>query len=441
VHVRLRILLVGAVVAIAGIATVLSIPSHFANGAVSSEPQPTQAQLDRLQAAEAVVAADLPPTLATVGGDPIGQFQAKMIQQFPNSYGGLFQNPDGSFSVTEVGSDSNFQVTAQSLFNQTPSGFGASVSATKLLLTFAQVPRTLIQLYGIKDKVNPIVTAGVPSGNPSSVVGAYGSALDARANQVVISSTVPNPTNIDYSSLSNIYGPAIRVDVAPFPVRQDRAHDAPPWFAGDQIVGTVSLTGCTLGFGVHNIATGKHYNLSAGHCSYQNWYNTDHNSPSFPPSQFVGTTYWAVSPETGQNVDTQIIPSASSHVAWQGAIGGAYPTSITGDADPMVGSYVCREGSYAGEQCAYVTLTDQNVYGDAATDVAGSVFQVMRGQPGDSGGPVIWNTIFGPLAADTIWGGDFAPGVNGYFEEIQVDLYLWSAFFGASVIINSVLTP
>lgn len=367
-------------------------------------------------------------------GDPIAEFEAKMIQKYSSQFGGLFINPNGSFSVVEVGNDPTFQKTAQTLFDQTPAEFGVTVAASMLQLHFSHGTHSLVDLYAIKDKINSAIRSAASGSSMATRNGIFGTGLDPRSGQVVLNSNVSNPTNVNLASIDGKYGSLVRLHISPDATKQSRSVDQAPWKGGDVINSATAQ--CTLGWGVHVTTTGAHFNLTAGHCGLGNWYQG---------ASYLGNSTIGVSPTTCCSLDTELIPDWSSNQIWQGAFGtNPYLTTITGYANDQVGSYVCREGSSALEECGYITEIDQTGVPQGLSDwqnndIAGSPSNPMNGINGDSGGPVVWDTIYGPLAAGTIVGGD--SGYTGYFEEIDADLYVYSALFGASVVVNTSSAP
>jgi hypothetical protein len=364
----------------------------------------------------------------------LGEFQAKMVAQYPASYGGLFENSDGTFTVVEVGSDPTFESTAQSLFNQLPAQYGATVSSDKLQLQFQLGSRSLNDLYLIKNQIANLETATAqPSGAP---LGAYGTALDIRNSQVVVTADTASPANITPSQLASRFGSAARIEVEPAPQLQDRIDDTPPWNSGDEIItGTGSSeVGCTLGWGVHNTSNGNHFSLSAGHCGKHTWYNTRLFDPVENSSTEVGSTIKA----STQGLDTQLIPDSSSILMWAGPTGQGTRVTITGYSNPAQGSYVCREGAFAGEQCGTVAAVDQSftIGGENLQNLI--VTNGLPGTGGDSGGPLLFPSIFGPLAGGTIVG---VQNGNGVYEEIEALLYVWSNYEGAAVVVNTNSSP
>ncbi len=378
-------------------------------------------------------------------GDPLAEFQTQLFQEFPTNYAGMFENPDETYSVVVVGTDPALESKAQSLFDQIPSQFGVAVPAAKLKLTFVSASHTLSSLYSIKDQAVAKMLSPAAGGGSSGIISV---GLDEEHNQVVVTTDGSTTGQSAAAALSTAYGATIHIETTSVPLtfKTGRESDTPPWNSGDQIVSEISSTPpryatCTLGFGVHNRSTGQVYSLTAGHCGSRPWYNTTHYSPSKNTSDKVGSTSNISFPTAGgTGMDTQLIADSSSILMWQGPVGGAYRTTITGAANPMMGSSVCNEGSNGGEQCGTVTITNTtalfafptrsgtykitNLFKDSAASAGG-----------DSGGPILYPSSFGPLAGGAIEGG------TTYGEQIDTILYVWSVALGGSFVVNSSLTP
>lgn len=186
----------------------------------------------------------------------------------------------------------------------------------------------------------------------------------------------------------------------------DRFTDVPPWNGGDQIVRQIpgGVTYCTTGFGAHD-SSGHEYMLTAGHCADNQtgngykWYNTRYTNPDFSNGRFVG---YPDSNAGGIGIDVERIPTPSSDLFWMNANQRQY---VANDTAPMVGQNVCLEGSITEGSCGEVTATNVSRNFDNGSTY-NYLFYVTNGiaQPGDSGGPIVWPTIYGYIAVGTISG-------------------------------------
>ena len=290
-------------------------------------------------------------------GDPLAEFQAELLQQFPTNFGGFYQNPDRTYSVVMVGTNPTFEQMAQQLFNEVPAKFGVSVPAATLKLTFVDGARTLASLYAVQDQVKAFITSEMQSGSALSIIGV---GIDQQRGQVVISAlSTPAGTSAS-ATMAEQYGSAVRTQMmTSIPTTEaGRTDDAPPWKAGDQIMNLAETTGCTLGFGVHNTSTGQRFSLTAGHCGTNLWYNTNFTFPTKNTSNKVGSTYagsLSIPANGGKGLDLQLIADSSSPFMWNGPIGTTTRLTISGYANPVDGATVCTEGSFTGKHCGTVS--------------------------------------------------------------------------------------
>lgn len=373
-------------------------------------------------------------------GDPLTQFQADLLQQFPTNYGGIYQNPDGTYSIVVVGSNPTFEKTAQQLFSEVPAKFGVSVPAATLKLKFVDGVRTLASLYAIQDQVKAVIASEMQSGSALSIIGV---GVDQERGQVVISVLgAPTGGTSASATIAEQYGSAVRTQVmTSIPTTEAcRTDDAPPWNAGDQIINLAETMGCTLGFGVHNASTGQKFSLTAGHCGTDVWYNTTVANPTKNTSNKVGSTYpgsLSVPANGGTGLDLQLIADGSSPMMWNGPIGTTTRLTISGYANPVDGATVCTEGSFSGKQCGTVSRAGSTIVvtdGGKRYTVEDTFTTDVTTHAGDSGGPVLYPTIFGPLAGGMILSG--GSGVTGS-EEIDALLYVETVAQGATVSVNT----
>jgi streptogrisin B len=375
-----------------------------------------------------------------VKDDPFGEFQAALLEQYPASYGGFFQGPDGTFSVVVVGTDPSLEATARQLFDDLPTEFGVSTPASDLTLTFVPGPRTLATLHAIQDQINASITSAAAAAAPGTSPGVYGTGIDQATDQVVVFSDGTDAAAVTTAAYVSAYGSAVQIKNGPTPsATAGRTGDIAPWYSGDQIVstGTPDFTYCTLGFGVHNTSNGQHFSLTAGHCGSKTWYNTSHSTPKRNTSTLVGSTYAGSLAGPGSGLDVQLVKDASSDVMWKGALGATTPTTITGYSNPFAGASVCLEGSISGERCGTVEATTVSsvISGEGYSGIVSDLFTTnVAPIPGDSGGPVLFPSVYGALAGGDI---DAYSGNTGFSEEIDAVLYVESVKQGAQVTVNT----
>jgi hypothetical protein len=215
-----------------------------------------------------------------------------------------------------------------------------------------------------------------------------------------------------------------------------RVSDSSPFTAGDQIVDDLDLVlaGCTAGFAI-TLPGNQQAALSAGHCVMYNdypifvlWNNTSlTNNPS------GGNYFGYTDTYSTQGLDTQVIKGSNySCWMWDSAAGAKNPTSeqITGYFDAPVGATIDNEGSFGGSHAGVVSAINQNedIEGEYLQDL---VIYSAQAVAGDSGGPVVYPTGYGPLAAGTIVAGPTSAPYYTYSEEIDALIYVLAYEFGS----------
>ncbi|HEV8065666.1 MAG TPA: hypothetical protein VGP46_12565, partial [Acidimicrobiales bacterium] len=136
------------------------------------------------------------------------------------------------------------------------------------------------------------------------------------------------------------------------------------------------------------------------------------------------------------NIDAQLIATDSSCIVWGGKStnnSNAQRIYVTGWSNPPQGASIELEGSMSLEQSGTVDYYDvsKTIGGEKLEDL-----DLVSAEPeaGDSGGPVIYPSIYGPLAGGTIVG-MYSSGSNvyGVIELIDAELYTYSLFTGDQV--------
>jgi streptogrisin D len=147
---------------------------------------------------------------------------------------------------------------------------------------------------------------------------------------------------------------------------------------------TSALKNCTAGFSVVRRSNGQRGSVTAGHCggvgtlwrSGTNYYGTTSvrtGYPNYDQSLITGSTYgpkiWTDGP--GDSVDIR---------------------TVTGGADPGVGTVVCQSGSFSTSLCGITVRSTSAKYCDADGCTTYVIRATRGGQiaivAGDSGGPV-----------------------------------------------------
>jgi len=414
---------------VVALALVLGITATSAGGALAVERS------------RAAVHALVVPTVAQVehvitpvtSGDFIGELQGKLMSQFSNTFGGIYVDAGGQYVVATASSP------PAALRRAVTSGMTAAEAARGAqagpvppgLVTYAHTGVTLWALYRLKAAIldNPVLRAD----------GVDGAGLDVRLGRVVVMTTEPagaEAVTADYGSAVEVLGGQSSQLTA------SRYGDSYPWNGGDQIVTpSYGETTCTSGFGMQNESTGQTYLMTAGHCGAATWYNTRTNTPVYNSSTLIGTTLSSSVSTT--TVDAQLITTNSSCVSWGGK---STKTSndervyITGYANPAQGASIELEGATTLEETGTVSYYDVSkvIQGEDLDDLD---LVTAVPQLGDSGGPMIYPTVFGPLAGGTVVGWYEANGnVWGVVQLIDAETYTYTALLGGQVVPNVTTT-
>ena len=385
-----------------------------------------------------------PPDVANSSGSAIDLLQAKLQSDFPETFGGLFENADGSFSMVEVGVNPAFEAEASRLATELPAQMNDPSQAVSV--SFASGARTLAQLYSIRDSITNASESTIDAAEPGQLQGVWGAGIDTIDNQVIVNTTVAPSAVVSSSSLpsdvvqAESYGSAVRFKVGALPTNDSctRTCDSKPFYMGDQLVTHANgdKFGCTSGINVYFTVSGASANLTAGHCdadaasqSDYSWYNTNYGNPKYNSSTDFGTaTYWAT-----QSLDSGILNYIGyDDYAWAGNT----VEGITGWANPPDGSGIENEGSFDGQESG--TVTETNMSWTSYDDFLGVYEHLDDGTDstapiagGDSGGLVIYPSGFGPLSGGTLVGTDGSGG--SISEEVDALLYVWSAYYGQTI--------
>ncbi len=373
-------------------------------------------------------------------GDPLGMWEQRMSRDFPDTYGGLYVDASGNLVIPTVGAARGLRAWAKAnlsavvtqylsdalgtgalLGRRTSAGtLGTSRAAGAPALTFTTARRSLADLTVLK--------ADILANRRFAEAGVVGAGIDVKNGAV---SVTTSGGSID-ATLRADYGSEVETTAATSSsLDASRTSDTPPWNGGDMI-GSSSGTLCTLGFGIHDTA-GDTYSLTAGHCGYNTWYNVPPSRGSFDDSTRVGTTVSGSKSTWG--VDAQLVRDSSSCISWGS---GTTRLFITGAADPPQGATIWSEGSVTGQESGRVVTYDWsgNVGGEQLSNLD---LTTAAPQPGDSGGPVVYPTGFGPLAGGSVVGLIvYADGTSvGVTQLIDAEIFDYSVRLGTSLAVNT----
>lgn len=372
---------------------------------------------------------EVPEVLPVDALDPINRAFEEIAAKFPDTYAGYRTNPDLSYTIMTVGEPTaGLRAAVEQQFTELPAEFAAAeFSPLAIEAARTVAPRTRFQsvtfsLAQLRAAEQRLLSWG-------DTLEVWAIEFDTVNNQLVVDVL---DTELGRQTAEKIVAsqPAgmVRVNAGPAPrALVGRFDDSPPWNGGNQIVSYSNpANACTTNFGFHSNNTGYRYVFTAGHCGPDYWYNTWVGYPSFTLANLLGITSGGVHPVSGgSGIDAQALDpgsvNGSSCLTWTGISNPPYPVgslAITGYSDVVAGAGVLTEGSMSFEQSA--TVIAPAPYVDIA--VNGSVlpnyrvinvFKVNVGQVGgDSGGTVVYPTIYGPLAAGMITAGDTLSGTS-----------------------------
>lgn len=168
----------------------------------------------------------------------------------------------------------------------------------------------------------------------------------------------------------------------------DRTQDSSPFYGADLI--WANSVYCTSGPNVVSNTSPQTYVLTAGLCFPQGATVYTNNSNA----QKMGTVSSVVF--GGGSVDAELIPSSTVNALWGNGVTYVVKSSI----DPGVGSTVCFDGAFTGENCGNgISQHDVCIHyttGQTVCHVAEVVNQSHTVcQIGDSGSPVYRRSVTG----------------------------------------------
>jgi streptogrisin C len=416
---------VGAVTVAVGFLAVtaggaLAVERPSAPPAATALVDPSPAQVERVMT-------------PVTSGDSLGELQRTLMSEFSASFGGIYVGTGGQYVVATAGpapAELESAVTAGLAAAESALGTRAGPAST-MRISYAETGTSLWALYRLKAAIldNPALRAA----------GVDGAGLDIRHGRVVVMTTGTTGA----AAVRVDYGAAVELlSGGSSQLTASRYSDSDPWNGGDQIVTpSDGETTCTSGFGMQDEASGQRYLLTAGHCGAATWYNTRTATPVYSSSTLIGTTLsGSVNTST---VDSQLIATDSSCVSWgdkSTKTSNANRIYITGYANPPQGASIELEGATSLEENGTVSYYDVSkvIEGEDLDDL-----DLVTAVPdmGDSGGPMIYPTGFGPLAGGTVVGWyDNNGNVWGVVQLIDAETYVYTALLGAQVVPNASTT-
>jgi hypothetical protein len=345
-----------------------------------------------------------PPSTPAAAPADLWGLREKLRAEHGDTFGGLYADAAGRPVLTAIPGGEGAVRAAQQRLAGTFRLTGAA--AQPRVVT---VKHSLDRLEGLKAAV---VERDLMGAGPVNLVD-----VDETTNRVYVGLEADTPAN----RAAVLTATGATADEVSFGVEQpataaaDRYNDSAPWNAGDGIYNERTLGRCTSGFGVHQAGSGTDFLLTAAHCSevagQQDFFwngasAVPRNSPmGFSQNVSFGARGW----------DTQLIRAESSTLTWtatadRNAITAAY-TPVANDANKVI-----NEGSVntpwqsglmnvsrvdfctdVGDYAVWGTVEICHLW-QSRTTTTGAI----GGRKGDSGGPVVSYSGFGPLAVGQI---------------------------------------
>lgn len=331
-------------------------------------------------------------------------------QSHGDAFGGLYFDDKGALVLAATPGSTSTLTASMTAFESTRRAATAMAAAPRH--RFVEVTNGIGRLEALKQAVldapglfggdGPVHAAGVDDRSNTLRIGLTADTPDNRA--AVIRAIGARPTEVSF----RVQEPVKRL--------ADRFTDVAPFNAGDRIYNQNSLGGCTSGFGVHQISNNTDYLITAAHCSAASgaqdffWNGSNdykrRTGMGFSTNVSFGWNGW----------DTQLIRTESSNISWTAT---ATRSHITAPYVPVQndGNLVINEGAssipwdsgsmrvIATDDC--VVLPDVT-WGDVPTCHLWTAIPpagACASKLGDSGGPIVAYTGYGPLAVGQVVGG------------------------------------
>jgi len=381
---------------------------------------------------------------------PVGPYDAwglreSLRQTRGDVFGGLYADGDGTLVVTAPRGNGPVVAASKAAFDaggQGPSRAPQSSPRHRIaevrnsVSRLEDVEKAVLDAPGLFDPDGPVSVVAVH--DPSNTV-LVGLVADTAANRAAV-----------YAATGAAPGELSFEQQEPVDAAADRFTDVSPFNAGDRVYDENAMFACSSGFGVHQAGTNVDYLLTAAHCSavagQQDFFwngsstNRRRTPMGFSTNVSFGQAGW----------DTQLIRTESSTITWtatatRSRITAPY-TPIYLDANRVINegatSIPWRSGAMLVSLTnACVSIHNYPVWGTVRIchlwrATAGPDACAVRG--GDSGGPVVAYTGFGPLAAGQIVGGNC---VNVYFHAIGDMLARNPHRVGGGLRVNTVSNP
>ncbi|MFI5805011.1 putative Ig domain-containing protein [Streptomyces sp. NPDC051561] len=250
------------------------------------------------------------------------------------------------------------------------------------------------------------------SARAAAVPGVLSWGPDARAGQILVQvdPSTANRVTSDFLAGLAVYGNLVRVAESSDVPRQQggEVRGGEKWVPGSE-------SPCSIGFPVTRTSGGSKAFLTAGHCT------NDVSQPAYgKDGTRVGTSNKNGSGSVNaREGDMGIVDVDQAGWELAGVVSGWGKADIpvTGSAEAVVGTSVCRSGQTSGLQCGEVTKVNQSVdYGNVVID--GLSYSNACSAGGDSGGSYV--TAAGGKAVGLHSGGGSATCSGGSGEKFTI---------------------
>ena len=324
------------------------------------------------------------------------------------TFAGLYAADDGSLVLATTKGNAPAVEASKAAFERRRAGLTVMAAAPKhrvvevatSLDRLEAVQQKVLDAPGLFDADGPVTMVAVDDPTNTVLIGLTADTQDFRA--IVLAATGAAPAELSFEEQEAAESTA------------NRFGDTSPFNAGDRIYDENALAACSSGFGVHQAGTNTDYLLTAAHCSavagQQDFFwngtagNRRHVAMGFSTNVSFGANGW----------DTQLIRTESSNITWTAASNRSHITApytpIRQDSNKVINEGATSNPWQSGAMTVSLTNACASVKGYPVWGTvrichlwrakASAGFCAAKG--GDSGGPIVAYTGFGPLAAGQI---------------------------------------
>lgn len=337
---------------------------------------------------------------------------ARLQTSARSDFGGAYYDAHGTLVILTT------KASTAALLRPIEAAFSAARSEATPQVAYRVVHFGYSQLQRLQDTVVKHTATLTRAGATVNLV-----TVDAPANVLRIGLGTNNATNRD--RVMRAIGSSPRevefTQASPVPAVATRFNDVSPWNAGDRIFNTNNQAACSSGFGIHD-NQGHHFLITAAHCSatlgsQDFFWNGSAGCSAYPGVCDPGT----LNPRlhamgfsqsvnfTPSGWDTQLIVAPSSDLTWtatssRSAITASY-IPIHNDVNKIINEGATSFGWKSSTMTVNMVNGCVNVNYDGvirqkchmwSANQPNTAFCAVRG--GDSGGPDVSYSSFGPLA-------------------------------------------